>query len=204
MEDHDQSVADAQRALQAHLATMASTAETIEHLLVVWTHNTSWAMIQKAMDDDPHRTQTLQSGGLYQLRDEEDSMIREFPERIHAALARSAWRHLYVDPTRTGTGNIMADLDYGIWQHSGYKIPPAYESVVNNLLSKVSQLLRKHGYRPEFGRIAGSHRHTAPPEAIEPMEEYYRLCVRLPDLVTAVEHGRVRADQARAAATWKR
>jgi hypothetical protein len=205
MEDLPQNTADAQRVLNEHLAAMADAAATIEYLLAVWAHQTAWGMIEKAVNEDPHRTQTLHlSGALYQLREEEEQLISEFPKRIHLALERDAWRHLYVDTTKVGTGNIMADLDYGIWQHSGYKIPPAYEGIVNNLLSKVNQLLRKHGYRPEFGRMGASQRHTAPPDAIAPMEAYYRLSMRLPELVGNVEHSKVLADQARAAAAWER
>lgn len=205
MEDLDQEVADAQRALNAHLSQMLEAAATIEHQLVVFAHTTAWAMVEKAITDDPHRTQNLQSAGtLYQLREEEEATIAEFPQRIHAALARDAWRHLYVDATRVGSGNIMSDLDYGVWQHTGYKIPPAYESIVNNLLSKVSQLLRKWGYRPDYGRTGVSHRHSAPPDSIGAMEQYYRLSMRLPDLVSAVERTRIRAEVARAGSAWDR
>ncbi|HEV8064483.1 MAG TPA: hypothetical protein VGP46_06610 [Acidimicrobiales bacterium] len=205
MEDLHQSTADAQRALNDHLAAMAEAAAAIEHLLTVWAHQTAWGIIEKAVNDDPHRTQTLHSSGtLFQLREEEETLIAEFPQRIHASLTRNVWRHLYVDTSKTGTGNIMSDLDYGIWQHTGYKIPPAYESIITNLLSKVTQLLRKYGYRPEFGRMGNEHRHSAPPDAIAPMEQYYRLSMRLGDMVTAVEHSKVRADQARASAAWDR
>ncbi|MGH9172098.1 MAG: hypothetical protein ACRD0Z_14715 [Acidimicrobiales bacterium] len=205
MEDLHQTAADAQSLLNEHLAAMAEAAATIEHLLTVWAHQTAWGMIEKAVNDDPHRTQTLHTSGLLlQLREEEETLIGEFPQRIHGSLCRNVWRHLYVDTSKHGTGKIMADLDYGIWQHTGYKIPPAYEGIVTSLLSKVTQLLRKFAYRPEFGRMGTEHRHAAPPEAIAPMEQYYRLSMRLADKVTAVEHSKLRAEQARAAAAWDR
>ena len=117
----------------------------------------------------------------------------ELPPRLRAGLRKTAWRHEFVDARRDGTGNIMADVDYGIWQHSGYKIPPAYEGAVSNVLSRVTQLLRKYGYRPDFGSMAATHRHAAPPAAIPLMEAYYRLSMRLSETVTAAERARTRA-----------
>jgi len=96
----------------------------------------------------------------------------------------------------------MNDLDYGIWQHSGYKVPPALEGVLSNALSRVTQLLRKYGYRPEFGRSVGAHRHTAPTEAIAPMERYYQLSLRLEGVAAAAEEARGRLTGSSSTSNW--
>jgi hypothetical protein len=70
-------------------------------------------------------------------------------------------------------------------------------------LSKVTQVLRKYGYRPEFGSMAATHRHPAPPEAIPPMEAYYRLSMRLSETVVAAEQARSRASR-EPASPWDR
>jgi hypothetical protein len=194
VEDLDQETADAQRVLVEHLAAMNETAEAIEDILCSWLRQVSRTQIDHAIAADPHRTRSLAGvGTLEQVRAEEDQITAEFPGRVHAALERSAWRHLWIDPFHPGSARILADVDYGIWQHSGYKIPPAYEGIVTALLGRISQLLRKYGYRPEFGRMVSDHRHPAPPEAIPVMEQYYRLSMRLPEILAAVESARMKA-----------
>jgi hypothetical protein len=94
----------------------------------------------------------------------------------------------------------MADLDYGTWQETGHKLPPAYEPTVVKELARVTQLLRKYGYRPDITPVGTKRRYAAPPEAIPTMETYYRLSMRLPNLVTAAEQAQRLA--ARDAAKW--
>jgi len=193
MQDLNREAADARRVLDAHLAEMEGAATTIEAILGQWAQQWCQSTVDAAVANDSHRTVTLQSAGTFQqLLDEVAQLKAELPERIRAGFRRSVWRHIYVDPSRDGSGRIMNDLDYGIWQHSGYKVPPAMEGVVSNALSRVTQLLRKYGYRPEFGRMAGVHRHTAPPDAIAPMERYYQLSMRLADVAAAAEEARAR------------
>jgi hypothetical protein len=126
----------------------------------------------------------------------------ELPERIAAGLRRSAWRHLYVNLERDGTGNIMGDLDYGTWQETGHKMPPAYEPIIVKELGRVNQLLRKYGYRPELTPVGAKRRYPAPPEAISTMEAYYRLAMRLPEVVRMAEKERRTADREAAVARW--
>jgi len=204
MQDLDGEAADAQRALTAHLAAMEAAAVAIEDILGAWLQQWCQTTVDKAMANDVHRTDTLRAATTYaQLFAEVAEVQAELPQRLRAGLRRTAWRHDFVDARRDGTAHIMADLDYGIWQHSGYKIPPAYETTVSNLLSKVTQLLRKYGYRPEFGSMAATHRLSAPPEAIGPMETYYRLSMRLSETVVAAEQARARASRG-PASPWDR
>ncbi len=203
MQDLNQEVADTRRALDAHLAAMEEAASTIEALLGTWAQDWCQRTVDTAVTSDSHRTVTLRSAGTYQqFLEEVEQLKSELPERIRAGFRRSVWRHVYVDPSRVGTGNMMNDLDYGIWQHSGYKVPPAMEGVVSNALSRVTQLLRKYGYRPEFGRAVGAHRHTAPPEAIGPMERYYQLSLRLSGVAAAAEAARGRLTSSGPSSSW--
>jgi hypothetical protein len=68
----------------------------------------------------------------------------------------------------------------------------------------VTQLLRKYGYRPEFGAYGPKFRHAAPTDGIGPMETYYRLAIRLPDLVTAADLGRRTASGGSQGSSWDR
>jgi hypothetical protein len=194
MQDLNAEAADAQRALDTHIAAMEEAALAIEDMLGVWAQEWCQLTVEKALAGDAHRTQTLIAASTYQQLMEEVAQLKaELPLRLRTGLRKTAWRHEFVDARRQGSGNIMADLDYGIWQHSGYKIPPAYEGTVANVLARVTQLLRKYGYRPDFGSMAATHRHAAPPAAIPMIEAYYRLSMRLSDTVTAAEQARARA-----------
>jgi hypothetical protein len=174
--------------LEVHLAAMETTAAVIEDILGRWAQRWCRETVETALKGDVHRTQQLQAAGTYhQLLEEAGALADEMPHRITDDLRKSTWRHLFVDIIRHGTGGVMADVDYGIWQESGYKIPPAYEPIVLKELARVTQVLRRYGYRPVFGVMGTTHRHAAPPEAISPMETYYRLALRLPDVLADAE-----------------
>jgi hypothetical protein len=192
---------DPRRALEAHLAAMAASAAAIDDMLGRWAQNWCRNTVETALAADVHRTQLLKTVITYdQLMDEEARLSASLPERIAAGLRSTAWRHLQVDIHREGTGTIMADLDYGTWQETGHKLPPAYEPTVVKELARVTQLLRKYGYRPDITPVGTKRRYAAPPEAIPTMETYYRLSMRLPNLVTAAEQAQRLA--ARDAAKW--
>jgi len=205
MQDLDGEAADAQRALDAHIAAMEAAAVAIEDILADWAQQWCQSTVDNAAASDVHRTRALQaSSAQAEFVDEVAQLKADLPERLRAGLRRTAWRHQFVDARRDGSANIMSDLDYGIWQHSGYKIPPAYEGTVSDVFSRVTQLLRKYGYRPEFGSAAGNNRHTAPPEAIPLMEAYYRLSTRLLESATAAERARHRAAHRFSDPSWDR
>lgn len=205
MQDWDSGSGDAQRALDAHLAAMEVASVEIETIMGRWAQEWCHSSVEKAMANDVHRTTALQGASTYgQFRDEVAQLTTELPQRLQVGLRKTAWRHLFIDAGRDGSARIMADLDYGIWQHSGYKIPPAYEGTVANLLTRVTQLLRKYGYRPEFGSMAAKHRHSAPPDAIVPMETYYRLSLRLPEVVAAAERARGGSGSGGPGSSWDR
>ncbi|HXY43905.1 MAG TPA: hypothetical protein VEH29_06940 [Acidimicrobiales bacterium] len=192
------------RVLDAHLAAMATAAATIEDLLGRWAQDWCRTTVEAAVEANSHRTQLLKSAGTYgQLLDEAAKLGAVLPGRIAAGLRASAWRHRYVDIQRDGTGTIMADLDYGTWQETGHKLPPAYEPVVEKELGRVTQLLRKYGYRPEVIPLGTKPRHAAPPQAIPAMETYYRLAIRLPEVVSAAEKAQRRAARDAAVALWE-
>jgi hypothetical protein len=201
MQDPVEDAAEAVRALNAHLTAMGNAAAAIEELLGEWAQEWARTTSDDAVSADPHRTEKLHvTGSYYQFREELDAIETDLPDRIANGLRRSAWRHLYVDVMRTGSGLLMSDLDYGIWQESGYKLPPAYEPVVSKELSRVTQCLRKYGYRPSIETTGPKHRHSVPPQAIAPMETYYRLSLRLPEVVRVAEEARARVPQAPVAA----
>jgi hypothetical protein len=182
---------------------MAAAALVIEDVLGIWAQKWCQSSVETAVAGDVHRTQTLESAGTYpQLLDEVAQLTGELPARVADGLHKTAWRHLYVNPNATGSGRIMAELDYGIWQESGYKIPPAYEPTVIKEFGRVTQLLRKYGYRPDFGAYGPKFRHSAPTEGIAPMETYYRLAIRLSDLITAAELGRSTASGGSKGTSW--
>jgi hypothetical protein len=191
MQGFDSDPPDAQRTLDAQLAAMEATALEIEAILGTWSQDWCQSTVDKALASDVHRTNALRAAVTYgQLMDEVVQLKTELPLRLRNGFRKTAWRHLFIDARRDGTARIMADLDFGIWQHSGYKIPPAYEPTVSSVLARVTQLLRKYGYRPEFGSMAAKHRLAAPPAAIAPMEAYYRMATRLPEVVSAAEQAR--------------
>jgi hypothetical protein len=57
--------ADAQRALDAHLAAMEAASVAIEDLLGVWAQEWCQATVDKAITGDAHRTQTLRAASTY-------------------------------------------------------------------------------------------------------------------------------------------
>jgi hypothetical protein len=188
MPEETRGTTDAKRVLDAHLAGMAAAAATLEQMLGNWAQQWCRNTVESAAASDVHRTDVLRAAHTYeQMTDAAEQIAAELPARIAAGLRASAWRHLYVNVERAGTGSIMGDLDYGTWQETGHKMPPAYEPVVAKELGRVTQLLRKYGYRPELMPVAGRRRYSAPPEAISTMEAYYRLAMRLPEVVTAAE-----------------
>ncbi|MGO8877030.1 MAG: hypothetical protein ACLQNG_14855 [Acidimicrobiales bacterium] len=182
---------------------MTAAATSLEQMLGSWAQRWCREAVQAAAYADVHRTSLLETAGTYsQLMGEAAQMGDELPERIAAGLRRSAWRHLYVNLERDGTGNIMGDLDYGTWQETGHKMPPAYEPIIVKELGRVNQLLRKYGYRPELTPVGAKRRYPAPPEAISTMEAYYRLAMRLPEVVRMAEKERRTADREAAVARW--
>jgi hypothetical protein len=194
---------EAVRVLEAHLSAMAAAALVVEDVLGSWARKWCQSSVETALAGDAQRTQTLESAATYpQLLNEVAQLTRELPARIADGLQKTAWRHLYVNPRVTGSGRIMADLDYGIWQESGYKIPPAYEPTVSKEFARVTQLLRKYGYRPDFGAYGAKFRHAAPGEGIAPMETYYRLALRLQDLIAAADLGRSKASGGSKGTSW--
>ena len=179
---------EARSVLDAHLAGMAAAAASLERLLGNWAQQWCRDAVEAAAAGDAHRTDVLRAAHTYeQMTEAADKIAAELPDRIAAGLRASAWRHLYVDVNRNGTGSLMGDLDYGTWQETGHKMPPAYEPVIAKELGRVTQLLRKYGYRPEITPVSGRRRYAAPPEAISTMEAYYRLAMRLPEVVSAAE-----------------
>ena len=191
------------RVLDAHLAAMASAAATIEDTLGRWAQEWCRTTVSAAVAGDSHRTQVLKAARTYdQLMGEIAQLSAALPARISDGLRTTAWRHLYIDVHGDGTGNIMAGLDYGSWQETGYKLPPAYEPVVEKELGRVTQMLRKYGYRPEFIPVGTKRRLAAPPEAIPAMETYYRLAIRLPEVVTAAEKAQSQAARDAATSSW--
>ncbi len=188
MHDYTPEVDDPLAVLQAHVTAMAESAGSIETVLGRWAQQQCASAVQVAVTQDVHRSRALQAAGRYdELMREAAKLSAELPERIVMGLRATAWRHLYVDPNRDGTGRIMADLDYGIWQESGHKIPPAYEPVVLRELERVTQLLRRFGYRPDLMTQVSKRRYTAPPEATAAMETYCRLAARLCDVLASAE-----------------
>jgi len=188
MQDPIPEMDDPLAALKAHVAAMAESAGAIETILGRWAQQQCASAVQAAVTQDVHHSRALQSAGRYdELMREAAQLSSELPERIALGLRATAWRHLYVDPDREGTGRIMADLDYGIWQESGHKIPRAYEPVVLRELERTTQLLRRFGYRPDLMTQVSKRRCTAPPEATAAMETYFRLAARLGDVVASAE-----------------
>ncbi|MGC9961489.1 MAG: hypothetical protein ABSE47_06250 [Acidimicrobiales bacterium] len=188
MPDETRGTTDAKRVLDAHLAGMAAAAATLEQMLGNWAQQWCRDAVEGAAASDVHRTDILRAAHTYeQMTDAAEQIAAELPDRIAAGLRASAWRHLYVNVERAGTGSIMGDLDYGTWQETGHKMPPAYEPVIAKELGRMTQLLRKYGYRPELTPVGARRRYSAPPEAISTMEAYYRLAMRLPEVVTAAE-----------------
>jgi hypothetical protein len=200
---HRMSATTERRVLDDHLAAMAAAAATIDDLLGKWAQEWCRKSVETAVAGDEHRTQLLKTADTYdQLMDEAAELSAALPGRIAAGLRASAWRHLYVDIQRDGTGTIMADRDYGTWQETGHKLPPAYEPVVEKELGRVTQLLRKYGYRPDMIPVGVRKRFAAPPEAIPTMETYYRLAIRLPEVVTAAEKAQRQAAGGTPLAMW--
>ncbi len=188
MQDHIPDMDDPLAALKAHVAAMAESAGAIETILGRWAQQQCASAVQAAVTQDVQHSRALRAAGRYdELMREAAKLGAELPERIEMGLRTTAWRHLYVDPNREGTGRIMADLDYGIWQESGHKIPPAYEPVVRRELERVTQLLRRFGYRPDLMTQVAKRRYTAPPEATAAMETYCRLAARLCDVLAGAE-----------------
>ncbi len=191
----------ARDALDAHRAAMAEAAAAIEKLLGVWAQDYCRTTLQQATDSDTHRTNLLRSAGTYQqLLDEAAHLSAEMPERIAAGLRVSAWRH--VAKEGEGTAGVMGDLDYGTWPHTGHRMPPAYEPVIERELNRFTQLLRKYGYRPDRLPESGKRRFPAPPAAIPTMEAYYRMAARLAELVAAAEQERQQAARRTVATGW--
>jgi hypothetical protein len=184
---------------------MEATAVAIEDILGNWAQQWCQSTIDNAVARDVHRTHVLQASPDQAKFVEEVAQFKaDLPARMRTGLRRTAWRHELVDVRRDGSANIMSERDFGIWQQSGYKIPPAYETTVSDVVSRVTQLLRKYGYRPDFGSPAQNHRYSAPPEAIPPMEAYYRLSMRLSEIVTAAEQARRRASRRFSDPSWDR
>lgn len=194
---------ESMRALDAHLAAMSATAASLEKMLGRWAQEWCSTTVEAAVGGDASRTSVLQAAGTYeQLMEEEARLRAQLPARIATGLRQTAWRHLFVNVGRESTLGTMAGLDYGTWQETGHKMPPAYEPVVERELGRVTQLLRKYGYRPEVAPVSGKHRYSAPPEAIPMMEAYYRLATRLTDLVTAAKKDEQRAPRETGATSW--
>lgn len=192
----------AAEALDAHLADMAQVAAAIEHLLGVWAQDYCGTTLQQATAMDVHRTNVLRAAGTFeQLLDEASKLSAEMPERIAAGLRASAWRHGAVK-TGEAPASVLGDLDYGTWPQTGHRMPPAYEPVIERELNRVTQLLRKYGYRPERPPEGGRRRFPAPPAAISTMEAYYRMAARLPELVTAAEEERKQVARGGLVAGW--
>jgi hypothetical protein len=205
MQDVDGEAADAQRALDAHVAAMEAAAVVVEDILADWSQQWCQSTIDNAAARDVHLTDALRAGsGHAQFAEEAAQLQVDLPALLREGLRKTAWRHRFVDARRDGTANIMSDLDYGIWQHSGYKIPPAYEGSLSDAFSRVTQLLRKYGYRREFGSMAADHRYSAPPGAVPPMEAYYRLSTRLSETVATAEQARRQAARKFTDTAWDR
>jgi hypothetical protein len=203
MQDPDHDAAEAARALNAHLLAMRNAALAIEEILGEWAQGWARSTIERAVAGDAARTRRLHSSGSYlQCMEELAALQAELPERIASGLRKNAWRHLYVDVFRIGTAGVMADLDYGIWQDNGYKLPPAYEPTVTKEFGRITQMLRKYGYRPDYGNTGLKHRYSVPPAAIAPMEAYYRLSLRLCDVVRTAEEARSRGADNATAGAW--
>lgn len=193
---------EAQDTLESHLAGMAEAATTIERVLGAWAQEYCRVTMRQAVEGDAHRTKLLQSAGTYQqLYDEASHLSAEMPERIASGLRASAWRHAAVGGGEAAA-NVMGDLDYGTWPHTGHRMPPAYEPVIERELNRVTQLLRKYGYRPERPPESGRRRYPAPPAAIPTMEAYYRMAARLPELVAAAEEERKRIARESSVSGW--
>jgi hypothetical protein len=187
-------------ALDEHLAAMEAAACQIEDILGRWAQEWCQSTVDKALERDRYHTNSLKAGDKYgKLMKEAAQLNAELPELLRLGLRTSVWRHQFVDAGRTGTARIMSELDFGIWQHDGYKIPAAYGVPVGTVTTRVTRLLRKYGYRPEFGSIASNYGQSTPPRAIEPMLTYHRLSVHLAEVVVAAEEARGRGGSA---ASW--
>jgi hypothetical protein len=205
MQDLDGEAADAQRALDAHLAAMETAAVAIEDVLGAWAQQWCQSTVDEATAREVRRTHALEAGSTHgQFLQEVAQLKADLPLRLRAALRKMVWRHELGDTRRVGAADKPADLDFGIWEHSGYKIPPAYEGAVSNVFSRVTQLLRKYGYRPEFGSMPANHGYAAPPEAIPPMEAYYRLWMRMSEKLSTAEQARRRAFHSGSDGSWHR
>jgi hypothetical protein len=205
MQDLDGEAAKAEHVLATHIAAMEHAAVTIEEILGNWAQQWCRSTVQGAVARDPHRTHELQASSTYeQFLDDVVQLETDLPRRLQSALRATAWRHRFVAAGGDGAAKTMADLDYGVWPDSGYKIPPAYEATVSGVFSRVTQVLRKYGYRPEFGSMAARPRYSAPPEAIPAMEAYYRLATRLTEIATAAEQVRRRAAGRISDPSWDR
>ena len=112
---HRMSATTERRVLDDHLAAMAAAAATIDDLLGKWAQEWCRKSVETAVAGDEHRTQLLKTSRYYdQLMDEAAELSAALPGRIAAGFRASAWRHLYVDIQRDGTGTIMANfLDPG-------------------------------------------------------------------------------------------
>jgi hypothetical protein len=205
MQDLEGEAAEAQRELNRHVSEMESAAVAIEDILGIWTQEWCRSTVEAAIARDVHTTQTIRAGSTRGDFAEEVKQLEDaLPARLRTELRRTVWRHEFIDASRKGTADVGSDRDYGIWQHSGYKIPPAYEGAVSGVFSRVTQLLRKYGYRQAFGGTAEKHRYSAPHQAVAPMESYYRLSARLPEVVIASEESRRRVARRFAGTSWDR
>jgi hypothetical protein len=191
------------RVLEAHLTAMSEAAAAIEIMLGRWAQLWCETTVEEAVSSDPHRTKLLESADTYgQLMDEVGRLSAALPARIAAGLRATVWRHQFVNVERDGSGYVMGDLDFGTWQETGHKLPPAYEPVISKELGRVNQVLRKYGYRPDFVPVGAKRRFPAPPQAIPTMETYYRLAMRLPEIVAAAEKAHRQAAHDAAVASW--
>jgi hypothetical protein len=197
MQDLEGEAAEAQRELNRHVSEMESAAVAIEDILGIWAQEWCQSTVESESARDVHTTQAVRAGSAR-------GDFVALPARLRTELRKTVWRHEFIDASRKGSANLGSDRDYGIWQHSGYKIPPAYEGAVSGVFSRVTQLLRKYGYRPAFGGTAEKHRYSAPHQAVAPMETYYRLSARLSEIVTTAEESRRRLARRFSETSWDR